>query len=153
MLAFSLDLNVTYLVLWLLISFRESLWYGLVYYVWSITTTWRSKCATSIQFTIYKVTVIYQYMSASCYLEIHLLRFIRCYCTLIYNEYVIAVCFVINRHKTLLILQIKNLFRLWCFVTQLLAAFKYIYDLLKESICDTKKKLKDGALSRVVRLL
>ena len=41
-LAIALDLNVTYLVLWSLISFQEAPWYCLVYYMWAITTTWRS---------------------------------------------------------------------------------------------------------------
>ena len=34
------------------------------------------------------------------------MRFISCYCTFIYTEYVILLFFVINHHKTLLISQI-----------------------------------------------
>ena len=35
---------------------------------------------------------------------------------------------------------------LWYFVTQLFAAVKYIYNLLKASISNTKQTLKDGDL-------
>ena len=38
------------------------------------------------------------------------MRFISCYCTFIYTEYVILLFFVINHHKTLLISQIPNKF-------------------------------------------
>ena len=64
----------------------------------------------SIEFTTYKVTVIYQYMSALCYRKIKLIGFIHSYCTLIYNECVILLYFGINNHKTLLISQIFNQF-------------------------------------------
>ena len=67
MLEIYLELNVTYSVLWLLISFQEAPWYVLFYYVWTIITTWRSKCALFIRFTISKVTASYQYMYALCY--------------------------------------------------------------------------------------
>ena len=39
-----------------------------------------------IWFKTNKLTVSYQYMSALCYREIHLLRFISCYCTLMYTR-------------------------------------------------------------------
>ena len=105
-----LDLNVTYSVLRLLIWFREAPWYLLVDYVQAITTAWRGLCATSIRFTISKVTGSYHCMSALSYHEIHLMRFICSYCTLIYNKYVILLCFIIIHHKTLLISQISNQF-------------------------------------------
>ena len=62
----------------------------------------------SIRFTTYKVMAIYQYVSSSCYYQIHPLRFIICCCTLIHKKYVILLCFVfiINHNKTLLISQI-----------------------------------------------
>ena len=100
----------------LLISFWEACWYGLIYYMWDIITTWRGTCATCIRFTIYKTTMSYQYMSALWYCKIHLLRFISCYCTLIYTEYDILLCFVMNQHKNLLKLKIKN--QLLCFILQ-----------------------------------
>ena len=70
--------------------------------------------------------VIYQYMSYSCYREIHLLRFISYYCTLIYNKYGNLLGFICpssqnstyltnNHHKTLLITQISNKSLLWYF--------------------------------------
>ena len=38
--------------------------------------------------------VSYQYMSSSCYREIQLLRFIKQFCTSIYNKYVNLLCFI-----------------------------------------------------------
>ena len=68
------------------ILFQEAHWWGLVYYVRAITTTWQGSCGMSILFRTYKVTVRYKYMSALYYREIHLIRFISCYCTFIYNK-------------------------------------------------------------------
>ena len=48
---------------------------GIVYYIYP--------------FKMYIVTVSYQYMSSLCYFKIHLLGFICCCCTSIYNQYVI----------------------------------------------------------------
>ena len=68
----------------------------------------------SIQFTISKVTLSYQYIYiyiyALCYREMHLLEFIGCYCTFIYTKYVIQLCFIINHQKNLLMLQMLNQF-------------------------------------------
>ena len=97
---------MTYSVLQFLISFQEAPWRSLFYYIWAITTTWRSKCATSIRFKISKFTVSYQYISDLWYRGIHLMVFISCYCTSIYNEYIILLCLFINPHKTLLISKI-----------------------------------------------
>ena len=151
MLEIALDLNVTYSVLRFLISFREVPWYGLVYYLWDITTTSQSKSATSILLTIYKVTVSYQYMCASFYREIHLLRFINKYCTLIYNKYVIWLCFVINHHKNSAYITNLESISLWYFVTQLFTW--YIYDLPKCGFFDKKQTLKYGSKSWVRRSL
>ena len=49
-------------------------------------------------------------MSYLCYCEIHLLRFICCYCTSIYNKYVVLLCIICNHHKTFLISEILNQF-------------------------------------------
>ena len=89
-----------------------------------ITTTWRGSCAASIRFTISKVLMSYQYISSLCYCEIHLRRFIRWYCTFIYNKYVNLLCFIFpssqnsayltnNHHKTVLVTKISNQFLLW----------------------------------------
>ena len=83
----------------------------------AIITTLRGLCATSIWFTTYKVTVSYQYMSALGYRGINRIEFIYSYCTFIYNEYVILLCFVINNLKTLLISHISNQFLCDIFVT------------------------------------
>ena len=64
----------------------------------------------SIPFTIHIATVSYQYIYSLYFREIHLLRFISCYCTSIYKKYVILLCFICNNHKTLLISQISNEF-------------------------------------------
>ena len=47
-------------------------------------------------------------MSDLSYHEIHLMRFLKSYCTLIFNKYVILLCFVIIHHKNLLISQMYN---------------------------------------------
>ena len=54
--------------------------------------------------------VSYQYMSYLFYRKIHLLRFICCYCTSIYNKYIILLFFICNHHKTLLISQVSYKF-------------------------------------------
>ena len=129
----SLDLNVTYSVLRFFISFREAPWYSLVHYMWAITTTWWGSCATYIRFTISKVAVSYKYMSFLRYSEIHLLRFINCYFTSIYNKYINLLGFICplsqnpayltnNNHKTLLITEILNQFLLWYFQMSFFAA-------------------------------
>ena len=67
--------------------------------------------------------VSYQCMSDLCYLEIHLLRFISCYCTSVYNKYFSLLVFICpssqnssylanNHHKTLIIK--KNLINSFC---------------------------------------
>ena len=104
-----------YSVLRSLISFQEAPCYGLVCYVWSITTNWRGKCVTSIWLTIHISTGSYQYMSSLCDHKIHLLRFIFFYCTLVYNKYVILLCSICNHHKTLLTSQILNQFLSYIF--------------------------------------
>ena len=103
----ALDLNVAYSVLWLLISFREAPWKGFVCYVLDITTTGRGYCGMSTWLTIHIATVSYQ---QSFFCKINLMRFICWYCTLVWNKYIILLCFICNHHKTLLISQISNKF-------------------------------------------
>ena len=62
-LAISLELNMTYSVLRLLISFREYPWYSLFYYMRAICTYQQGQCATYIWFKTYSVPLSYQYMS------------------------------------------------------------------------------------------
>ena len=99
----------------------------------AITTTWRGLCATSINFTISKITVSYQYIFALCYREINLLRFISCYCTFINKKDVYLLGFICissqnstyitkSFHKTLFITQILNKLILWYFQRQFFAA-------------------------------
>ena len=78
----------------------------------------------SILFTIHIVTVSYQCNFYSCYWDIHLLMFISCYCTSIYNKYVILIFFISNLHKAMLISQmiitkpfLYHKFRINSFVT------------------------------------
>ena len=153
MLEIALELNITYSVLRSLISFQEVPWYSLVYNLWAITKTWQSKCATSILFTISKVTVSYQYMCSSFYCKIHLQRFISGFCTLIYNKYLVLLCFVINHHKKSAYSKNSELISLWYFVTQLFAAVEYIYDLPKARILWKNQTLKYGSKSWVHRSL
>ena len=54
----------------------------------------------SIRFKKHIATVIYQYMSSLCYINIHLISFIRCYCTLIYNKYFILLYFICKSSQT-----------------------------------------------------
>ena len=92
----ALDQKMLLSVFSLLISSWKAPWYGIVYYMWAINTTWRNKCATFIRFTTFTVKVSYQYTCSSCYCEIHLLRLISCYFNSIYTEYLIILCFVNN---------------------------------------------------------
>ena len=142
-----------YSVLRVLISFKEAPWYSLVYYVWSITSTWRSKCATSIWFTISKVTVGINICFLLVIVKKCLMRIISCYFTFIYNYYVVLLCFIINYHKPLLLLQISNLLFMQYCVTKVFSAFNYIYDLSKASTSNIKQTLKDRTLSGVSRWL
>ena len=72
-------------------------------------------------------------MSSLCYREIHLLRFISCYCTLIYKKYVNLLGFIFpssqnsayltnNYQNNLLITQILNQLLLWYFQRSFFAA-------------------------------
>ena len=92
----------------------------------------------SIWFITYKVMVSSKYMSSSCYRYIHLLRFMSCCCTSIYNKYVNLSGLIFpssqnsaylknNHHKTLLITQISNQFLLWYFQKSF---FCYLLNLL-----------------------
>ena len=81
----------------------------------SITTTWKGSCATSIRFTSSKVMMSYQYMSALCYREIHMIRFIFRYFIFIYNEYVNLLCFLLIITKLYLSHKFRiNLFMILC---------------------------------------
>ena len=97
--------------------------------------------------------VSYQHWSDLCYRKIHLVNFICNYCTLIYNEYVVLLCLVMNNHKTLPISQILNQFLCLYFVTQRFAADKYIYNLPNASITYKNQTLKNRALSGIILLL
>ena len=119
--------------------------------MWSITTTWWGLCAKFIPFIISKVTVSYQYMSSLCYCEIHLLRFISCYCILIYKKYVNLLGFICsssqnsayltnNHHKNLLITKISNQFLLWYFQRKFFAADTESTNFLKALTVQTQKK-------------
>ena len=101
----------------------------------------------SIRFTIHRVTVSYQYMSSLCYCEIHLLRFVFCYHTSIYNKYVILLCFICNHQKNLHISWISKQFFCDIFEHKFLVVDKHIYNIPKASITDTQQTLKDGALA------
>ena len=79
----------------------------------------------SIKFTIHIVTLSYKFMSSSCYREIHLLRFIFCHCTLIYNKYVISLCFIISHHKNLLISQISN--KYFCYILNTMFFWRQVH--------------------------
>ena len=48
----------------------------------------------------------FRYKSSLYNHRMHLLSLISCYCTLIYNNDVVLLCFICNHHKTLLISQI-----------------------------------------------
>ena len=119
----------------------------------------------SIQFTIHMAPVIYQFMSSLCYLNMHLLRFISFYCTLLYNKYVILLCYIFDHQKNLLISQIittnfayfENIESIpFChFQRPFFAADNLIFHLSKSSIshmqqtlkhAHTEKTLKYGAL-------
>ena len=84
----------------------------------------------------------YQYMSALCYREIYLLRFIFCYFTLIYNKYVNLLGFICPSSQNSTYHTNFESIGLSYFVTQFFAAYKYIYDLSKASITDTNKTFK-----------
>ena len=56
----------------------------------------------------------YQYFSYYFYCEIHLLRFIFCYCTLIYKKYFNKSCFICNHKQVCLSHNFRiNLFVIW----------------------------------------
>ena len=125
----------------------------------------------SIWFTTYTATVSYQNMSDLRYREIHLLRFISFYCTLIYNNYVNLLGFISsssqnsayltnNHHKTFPITQISNQYLLCYLKRSFLAADTESFTVLKYSTVQTKqtkkeshgeKILKDGYVSGVVQ--
>ena len=119
----------------------------------AITTTFWGSCATSILFPTVKVTVGYQYMSDFSYCVIHWLRFNFNYFSLIYKYYVSLLCFICpsSQHSTYLTNE-KSIALLY-FVTQFFAADKYIDDLLKASITNTKQTLKYRAISAVEQSL
>ena len=93
-------------------------------------------------------------MSSSCYRKIHLLRFINCYCTSIYKKYVNLLGFIFpssqnsayltnNYHKTLLITQISNQFRLWYFQRLSFTADTESTPFSKDSTAQTQQTKKD----------
>ena len=103
----------------------------------------------SVRYTIYIIKMRFQYMSSSFYREIHLLRFICCYCTLIYKLYVISICFICNHHKTLFISQISNQCLCDIFENYFLLQTSTATTPPKALIIVTHKTLKDGALSGI----
>ena len=119
----------------------------------AITNFWQGLSAMSIRFTISKVMVSYQYMSALSYRKIHLIRFICSRYTFIYIKYFILLLFIFSSsqnstcHKKNWI----NCFVIFC--NTFFDAVKYIYNLSKASITNTKQTLKYGAMSRVVQSL
>ena len=58
----------------------------------------------------YSYGAIYQCCSYLFYREIHLLRFICCNCTLIYDKYVNLLCLICNHQINLILLKILNTF-------------------------------------------
>ena len=101
-LAIALNLDVASLVLQLMISFQEAPCQGVVCYVLDITLSLRVWCVTSYRSTINIATVSYQYWYYLFLFEMHLLRFICCYCTLIYVINAILLCFICNHCRTLI---------------------------------------------------
>ena len=84
----------------------------------AINLAGRAYSVTSYCSTINRATVSYQYWRYLFYRKIHLLRFIYCYCTLIYVINSISLCFVCNHHRTFIFLQNLNQFLLWYLQTQ-----------------------------------
>ena len=91
--AITLDLIMVSSVFWSLISFLEAPWWYLVCYVQATATTTRGLFVTYFLYTFIITMVSYQYFSYLYYLEIHLLRYICCYCPLTYGNSVIFIMF------------------------------------------------------------
>ena len=128
-------------------------WYGLVFYTWAITATWRGQCDMSIRFTISKVTVRYQYMCALCYCKIHLISFISCYFSLWSTTIQSIYCVILLIIANLYLFHKFGINYLVIFYNTFFAEDKYIYDLPKSSITNTKQTLKDWNILRVGRSL
>ena len=88
-------------------------------------------------------------MSSLYYCKIHVLRFIICYCTSIYNKYIIHFDLFIIITK--LCFTKKKSFPLKHFQTQVFAAYNEIYYISKSSINYKHQTLKYGALLGVVK--